>query len=281
MGIIRSAVRQFVMDPRGRKEDPRLHVMSSDMADGLPERIRRARRVAVLTGAGVSAESGVPTFRGADGLWRQFRAEDLATPEAFQRDPRLVWEWYDWRRQLIARCEPNPAHKAIALLEQRCEEFLLITQNVDGLHGRTGSRRMVELHGNLWRLRCVREDKITDNLEVPLLSIPPRCECGALLRPDVVWFGEALPGTVLQQAFEAAETCDIFFVVGTSAVVQPAASLPMVAKRHGAYVVEVNFDPTPVTAVAHEAHHGKAGEILPRLLALDSAFRNPNSALQG
>ncbi len=281
MGIIRSAVRQFVMDPRGRKEDPRLHVMSSDMADGLPERIRRARRVVVLTGAGVSAESGVPTFRGADGLWRQFRAEDLATPEAFHRDPKLVWEWYDWRRQLIAGCEPNPAHNAIALLEQRCEEFLLITQNVDGLHARAGSRRMVEVHGNLWRVRCVQDDTTTDNLEVPLLSIPPRCECGALLRPDVVWFGEELPVTALQQAFEAAESCEVFLVVGTSAVVQPAASLPAVAKRRGAYVVEVNYEPTPLTAVADETRHGKAGEILPRLLALDSAFRSPNSALRG
>jgi NAD-dependent deacetylase len=221
--------------------------------------------VTVLTGAGVSAESGVPTFRGADGLWRQYRAEDLATPEAFRRDPGLVWEWYDWRRQLIVRCQPNPAHHALADLEGRCPEFLLITQNVDGLHPRAGSRRIVELHGNLWRVRCLQDETTTENFEVPLPSLPPRCGCGGLLRPDVVWFGEALPAEALRQAFQAAESCDVFLVVGTSAVVQPAASLPLVAKRHGAYVVEVNLEPTPLTSMAHEAFHGKAGEILPRL----------------
>ena len=229
----------------------------------------------VLTGAGVSAESGVPTFRGADGLWRRYRAEDLATPEAFRRDPRLVWEWYDWRRQLIARCQPNLAHRAVAFLERHAREFLLITQNVDGLHRLAGSLRMVELHGNLWRVRCVEEGKTTANLAVPLPAIPPRCECGALLRPDVVWFGEGLPPAALREAFEYAERCDVFLVVGTSAVVQPAASLPVIARRHGAYVVEVNLEATPLTPLAHESHHGKAAEILPALLGLDSAFGDP------
>jgi NAD-dependent deacetylase len=233
----------------------------------LQERLARARRVAVLTGAGVSAESGVPTFRGEDGLWRQYRAEDLATPEAFLRDPKLVWEWYDWRRRLIARCQPNPAHFAIAFLERQVPEFLLITQNVDGLHRLAGSVGMVELHGNLWRARCLEDGRITERLEIPLEAIPPRCECGGLLRPDVVWFGEALPSDALQQAFQAAESCDVFLVVGTSAVVQPAASLPMVARSQGAFVVEVNLEPTPLTPIAHESHHGRAGEILPRLLA--------------
>jgi NAD-dependent deacetylase len=234
----------------------------------LQPRLRRARRVAVLTGAGVSAESGVPTFRGTDGLWRQYRAEDLATPEAFQRNPALVWEWYDWRRQLIAGCAPNPAHMAIAALERRCEEFLLITQNVDGLHRKAGSVRLVELHGNLWRARCLTDDRTTDNFDVPLPSIPPRCPCGGLLRPDVVWFGEGLPADAMRRAFRAAETCELMLVVGTSAVVQPAASLPMVAREQGAYVVEVNLEPTLITAVAHEAHHGRAGEILPALLGI-------------
>ncbi len=238
----------------------------------LPERLSRARRVAVLTGAGVSAESGVPTFRGADGLWRRYRAEELATPEAFHRDPALVWEWYDWRRQLIARCEPNPAHQAIAELERQSPEFLLITQNVDGLHKRAGSVQMVELHGSLWRVRCQTEGKITEHLEVPLQSLSPRCGCGGLLRPDVVWFGEALPEEALRQAFQAAETSDVFLVVGTSAVVQPAASLPAIARRHGAYVVEVNLEPTGLTPIADESHHGRAGEILPRLLDIHSAF---------
>jgi NAD-dependent deacetylase len=229
-------------------------------------RLAAGRSIAVMTGAGVSAESGVPTFRGTDGLWRQYRPEDLATPEAFHRDPRLVWEWYDWRRQLVANCQPNPAHRAIALLERQVPEFLLITQNVDGLHRLAGSVRMVELHGNLWRVRCLQEGRIAEKLDVPLQTIPPRCQCGGLLRPDVVWFGEALPSEALQEAFVAAESCGVFLVVGTSAVVQPAASLPMVARTKGAYVVEVNLEPTPLTAIAHESHHGKAGEILPRLL---------------
>jgi NAD-dependent deacetylase len=228
----------------------------------------------------VSAESGVPTFRGTDGLWRQYRAEDLATPEAFLRDPKLVWEWYDWRRQLIARCQPNPAHHVIAALERNAPEFLLITQNVDGLHRKAGSIRLVELHGNLWRVRCAREGRTTENFEVPLRETPPRCECGALLRPDVVWFGEALPADALRKAFDAAQSCEVFLVVGTSAVVQPAASLPMIAREHGAYVVEVNLEPTPLTSLVHESHHGKAGEILPRLLGFDSAIGDPATARQ-
>ncbi len=150
------------------------------------ERLWRAKAIAVLTGAGVSAESGVPTFRGEGGLWRQFRAEDLATPEAFARDPRLVWEWYDWRRQKIAACRPNPAHHALAALEARGGEFLLVTQNIDDLHRKAGSRRLVELHGNIWRARCTREGTLSDLPEVPLRAIPPRCDCGALLRPDTV-----------------------------------------------------------------------------------------------
>ena len=254
--------------------------MGSPQADELQGRLRRARRVAVLTGAGVSAESGVPTFRGTDGLWRKYRAEDLATPEAFRRDPKLVWEWYDWRRQLIAKCQPNPAHLAIAALERRSEEFVLITQNVDGLHRRAGSIRMVELHGNLWRVRCLEDQKITENFAVPLPAVPPRCACGGLLRPDVVWFGEGLPVGAMRRAFQAAESCDVFLVVGTSAVVQPAASLPMVAKERGAYVVEVNLEPTALTYVTDESHHGRAGEILPRLLGLDSALRTPHSAFE-
>jgi NAD-dependent deacetylase len=156
------------------------------------ERFRRAKSLVVITGAGISAESGIPTFRGADGLWRRYRAEDLATPQAFQRDPRLVWEWYDWRRRLISEKEPNAGHVAIAAMEGLFEEFLLITQNVDGLHRKAGSRKLIEIHGNLWRVRCMGEGTVSSNNEVPLKEIPPRCECGALLRPDVVWFGESL-----------------------------------------------------------------------------------------
>lgn len=234
----------------------------------LQDRVSRAARVVVLTGAGVSAESGVPTFRGAGGLWRQYRAEDLATPEAFARDPTLVWAWYDWRRQLVAACRPNPAHAAIAALERSVPEFLLITQTVDGLHRKAGSRRVAELHGCLWRVRCLKEGSTLENRDVPLPSIPPRCACGALLRPDIVWFGEPLPAEVLRQAVRATEACDLMLVVGTSALVQPAASLPMIAKEHGACVVEVNLEPTPLSRLADECYHGKAGDLLPRLLGL-------------
>jgi len=230
------------------------------------KRVREARAIAVLTGAGVSAESGVPTFRGEGGLWRQFRAEDLATPGAFARDPRLVWEWYDWRRQKIAACHPNPAHHALAALESQAAEFLLITQNIDDLHRKAGSRRLVELHGNIWRVRCTREATVSALPDVPLREIPPRCGCGALLRPDIVWFGETLPAEALDRAFRAADTCDLFLVVGTSALVQPAASLPLMAKRRGATVIEVNPDPTPISHLVGVSLQGKAGEILPALL---------------
>ena len=231
------------------------------------DRLRKARSIAVLTGAGVSAESGIPTFRGEGGLWRQFRAEDLATPEAFGRDPRLVWEWYDWRRQKVAACRPNPAHHALAALESRGGEFLLITQNIDDLHRKAGSRRLVELHGNIWRVRCVAEGAVSELPDVPLREIPPRCACGSLLRPDIVWFGEMLPAEALDRAFRAAESCDLFLVAGTSALVQPAASLPLLAKQRGATVIEVNPEPTPISHLVDISLQGKAGEILPALLA--------------
>ncbi len=246
--------------------------MSDPMIAKAAEYLRRARAIAVLTGAGVSAESGVPTFRGEGGLWRQFRAEDLATPEAFARDPRLVWEWYDWRRQKIAACRPNPAHHALAALEARADEFLLITQNIDDLHRKGGSRRLVELHGNIWRVRCQRDATVSELPDMPLREMPPRCQCGGLLRPDVVWFGEALPIDALERATRAAEACDVFLVVGTSALVQPAASLPLVAKERGAAVIEVNPDPTPISHLVEVSLRGKAGELLPALLAaLDTA----------
>ncbi len=220
--------------------------------------------VVVLTGAGVSAESGVPTFRGPEGLWRTFRPEDLATPEAFARDPVLVWEWYDWRRQRIANCRPNPAHRVLAEMEAALPDFTLITQNVDGLHQAAGSRRVLELHGNIWRVRCTRCGRVGEDRRVPLPEIPPRCACGGLLRPDVVWFGEPLPPAVLEEAWEAAARCRWMLVVGTSALVQPAASLPVVARRSGARLIEVNVSDTPLTPLADEVLRGPAGEVLPR-----------------
>jgi NAD-dependent deacetylase len=221
--------------------------------------------VTVLTGAGVSAESGVPTFRGPDGLWKTHRAEELATPGAFARDPALVWEWYDWRRQICRRTNPNPAHSAIAALDKRLSRFLLVTQNVDGLHRRAGSDRIIELHGNIFRARCPECGRSSDDLGVPLVEIPPRCACGGLLRPDVVWFGEGLPGAALNEAFEASRSCELMIVVGTSAVVQPAASMPLLAKQAGAAVIEVNPDETPITPFVDIHIEGNAAEIVPDL----------------
>lgn len=234
----------------------------------LKGRIKNAERIAVLTGAGISAESGIPTFRGADGLWKQFRAEELATPQAFQRDPKLVWEWYDWRRQKCAQAVPNPGHLALAELERIAPHFTLITQNVDGLHALAGSKHILELHGNIWRMRCVACEAMRESRE-PLGGELPHCDCGALMRPDIVWFGEALPQQVLSEAFSCARSAEVFLSVGTSAWVMPACQLPVVAKQSGAYVVEVNLEKTPISEMVDEAHHRKAGEILPSLLGVE------------
>ncbi len=227
--------------------------------------LREAHAIAVLTGAGVSAESGIPTFRDAmTGLWAQFRPEDLATPEAFQRDPRLVWEWYEWRRSLLANVAPNPAHYALAELARHVPRLTLITQNVDGLHQRAGSQGVLELHGNLARTKCFPEDTIVEQWE-ETGDVPPLCpRCGGALRPDVVWFGESLPTQILEAAREAAETCDIFLSVGTSGQVEPAASLLGLAAQQGAATAIFNTDTTPQNADFHIP--GPAGEMLPALL---------------
>lgn len=224
------------------------------------------QHVVALTGAGVSAESGVPTFRGEDGLWRHYRPEELATPHAFARDPALVWEWYDWRRGLIAACRPNPAHVTLADMEARLPDFTLITQNVDGLHRLAGSQRLLELHGDIWRMRCTRQATSFEDRTSPLPEMPPRCpDCGALLRPDVVWFGESLPSDVLQAACAACAACDLMLVVGTSALVQPAASLPLIAKQNGAALVEINPQPTPLSDQADLTLRQPAAQALPQL----------------
>jgi NAD-dependent deacetylase len=220
--------------------------------------------VSVLTGAGISAESGVPTFRGEHGLWHNFRPEELATPQAFHRDPVLVWEWYDWRRKLIDSCQPNAAHRTLAEMEATLPDFTLITQNVDGLHQLAGNRNILGLHGNIWRTRCLGCNRVAEDHRVPLPEIPPRCsECGALLRPDVVWFGESLPREVLQAAWAAASCCRLMLVIGTSAVVHPAASLPLVALQNGARLVEFNPAETSLSARAHEILRGPATRALP------------------
>jgi NAD-dependent deacetylase len=243
--------------------------IGSRSADGEAVRsvLNRASRVAVITGAGISAESGIPTFRGPGGIWRTYRAEDLATPEAFARDPKFVWEWYDFRRSVIAEVQPNAGHRALAEWERRIEDFVLITQNVDGLHDRAGSRRVLKVHGDIWTLRCTGCGREREEKSVRLSEIPPRCACGAMERPAVVWFGEALPPLVWEQAKRAVRQVEVLLVVGTSAVVYPVAGLVELAKSKGAVVVEVNVAETPVTAGADYSLRGAAGVILPQLFA--------------
>lgn len=235
--------------------------------EGLIDALRGAGRIAVLTGAGVSAESGVPTFREAQtGLWAEYDPQQLATPRAFRRDPKLVWEWYAWRRELVADVEPNPGHYALAAMEKQAPTFTLITQNVDGLHQRAGSRQPFELHGNITRFKCFAQEHMVESLP-ETEEVPPRCpRCDSLLRPDVVWFGESLPMAVLQTAVSAAETSDVFFSIGTSALVQPAASLPFTALGAGAVVVEINPNETPLTPRADYVLSGPSGEVLPALV---------------
>lgn len=232
------------------------------------EALRSARSVAVLTGAGISAESGVPTFRGADGLWRNFRAQDLANPEAFARDPAIVWEWYQWRRSAMTRVAPNPGHYVLARFETRFPTFTLITQNVDGLHAAAGNRRVVELHGNIWRERCLGRPphRLTRSPSDTLTEVP-RCRCGALLRPDIVWFGENLDPADLAAASQAARTAEVMLVVGTSSVVYPAAALPGLAGDAGATLVEINPEETPLSSQADVILRGPSGSVLPELEA--------------
>lgn len=229
-------------------------------------RLKPARSVVALTGAGVSAESGISTFRDPDGLWAKFKPEELATPEAFKKNPRMVWEWYAWRREKIKQTKPNPGHHALVEMEKIFPEFTVITQNVDGLHFLAGSKNILELHGNIHRNRCFECEKVFPE-GVESEQIPPRCSCGGMLRPDVVWFGELLPPGVLEKSYHLSQNCEVFFSIGTSAMVQPAASLPIFAKQSGAYLVEINPQPTEISYLVDEVILDKSGEILPQLLS--------------
>ncbi|HDL89988.1 MAG TPA: NAD-dependent deacylase [Thermodesulforhabdus norvegica] len=230
------------------------------------ELILSSEYVVVLTGAGISAESGVPTFRGSDGIWRNYNAMELATPEAFNTNPKLVWEFYLWRRRLIASCNPNPAHYALVKLEQKVPFFTLITQNVDGLHHKAGSKNVLEIHGNLWRVRCTRCGRNEYDTRTEM-DIPPRCDsCDGILRPDVVWFGETLSTDVLAEAINSLKKADILLIVGTSGVVEPAASFGMIARQDGAFVIEVNLEKTPRSGFYNLTITGKAGEVLPQIV---------------
>lgn len=247
-----------------------------DSLERAAKAIAGARRVVALTGAGISSESGVPTFRGPGGLWRQFRSEDLANLQAFSRNPALVWEWYSWRRRRIAEARPNAGHECLARLERRLPAFTLVTQNVDGLHRQAGSERIVELHGNIWRSVCARrcgavlDESPWNTRQDPPYRPPepgelPRCACGSLLRPDVVWFGESLDADVLSRAIEEAEAADVMLVIGTSGLVYPAAALPDLARSNGATIIEINIETTPLSESADIVLRGPSGVVLPAL----------------
>ena len=234
-------------------------------------RLQAAARVAVLTGSGVSAASGIPTFRGAGGLWRRYRAEDLATPQAYARDPELVWEWYKMRFDIVAAAEPNEAHRLLAEMEAKTSDFTLVTQNVDGLHEQAGSKRVLELHGNLTKSRCEACGRV-EGLEADFAT-PPRCSsCGSMARPNVVWFGETLPQETFAAAVDAFAGAEVALVIGTSALVEPAASLGRLAAQRGAFVIEVNPEGTPLSSVAHASLRQEAVAGLAALLGSTDEF---------
>ena len=236
------------------------------MIEQLAARFRPGIRITVMTGAGVSAGSGVPTFRGPDGIWKKYRAESLATPEAFQRDPRLVWEWYDWRRQVLSTKSPNRAHEVLAAWSRRYPGFTLITQNVDGLHERAGTQNVIRFHGSIWEVLCWDDCSSSParwyDETVPFPEIPPRCpHCNGLIRPGVVWFGEGIDHDVLERSAQALD-CDLFLTIGTSSIVYPAAQLVHEAKSRGAYTVEMNTEATPASGLLDLAVRGPAEETL-------------------
>ncbi len=242
-----------------------MNQQTPDIPAALIERLAVATAVVAFTGAGVSAESGVPTFRGPEGIWSKFKPEELASMEAFMRNPALVWEWYAHRRTIISAVVPNPGHIALANMEELFPRFTVVTQNIDNLHRRAGSKRIFELHGNIERSYCMQCAKAFPDVVAPEKGGIPRCACGGTIRPDVVWFGEMLPEDEWEGSVAASSKADVFFSIGTSAVVYPAASLPLLAKRSGALLVEINPDPTPLTDQADWFLQGPSGAILPEI----------------
>lgn len=243
-------------------------------SEKLLQRLKDAENVAVLTGAGVSAESGVPTFRDPGGIWEKFRPEQLANFEAFMNDPDFVWSWYQHRREIMREVKPNKGHIALAEMEQVFPKFGLITQNIDNLHFRAGSKKIIELHGNIERNFCMKCRTFYEEIDLSEKKVLKCEKCGGLIRPDVVWFGEMLPMNELRIAEESAANADVFFTIGTSAEVYPAAMLPIIAKRAGAYVVEINTKPTAISAELDEILTGKSGEILAELITVMKSTRN-------
>jgi NAD-dependent deacetylase len=238
--------------------------------DGFARAVRAladAKSVAAFTGAGVSAESGVPTFRGADGLWEGHSIEEVATPEAFHRDPVLVWRFYEERRKRMGSVEPNAGHAALPRLEKLLGEVPVITQNIDGLHASAGSTRVIELHGSLWRARCAAGcGRVEDPFPYPSPQVPPLCDCGGMLRPEVVWFREALPEDAVRDALAAAEACEVMLVIGTSGVVWPAAGIPGLAREAGAFTIEINPTRSELTAEMDVSLRGPSAVLLPELV---------------
>ncbi len=239
--------------------------MDDELIKRAADIIANSKKLLVFTGAGISAESGIPTFRGQDGLWENYRVEDVATPEAFLRNPRLVWKFYSERRRKALSVKPNAAHYAVARLEKLFDDFLVVTQNVDDLHRKAGNKKLIEIHGNLFREKCTACAFIRNSESS--YEEPPLCpDCGAMLRPDVVWFGEPLPEKEINEAFDFAEEADTVIVIGTSAIVFPAAQLPFIVYNHGGKVIEVNLEPTPVTDIANVSIFEKCGIVLPKIL---------------
>jgi NAD-dependent deacetylase len=237
-------------------------------SEKLLSRLKSAYSLSVLTGAGISAESGVPTFRGKDGLWKNYRAEELATPTAFQKNPKLFWEFYCWRRKILKNVKPNLGHYALVDLERLFPDFLIITQNVDNLHSIAGNKKVIEIHGNIMHTICSECGAVYDEIFYEANPIPSCKKCSAMIRPDVVLFGETLDEKLLRKAQETAANSEVFFSIGTSGVVEPAASLPFLAKANGSYVVEVNETETPLSMHANECLRGAAGKILPQLIMI-------------
>jgi len=235
-----------------------------EISERLIDLLRNKAKTAVLTGAGISAESGVPTFRGNDGLWNKFNPMELASIDAFMENPKLVWEWYLFRRDVINKVKPNRGHEILVEMEKYLPEFTLITQNVDNLHREAGSENVIELHGNIKRNKCLNCGAPMDDMDIDPENVPT-CDCGGQIRPDVVWFGEMLPEGAIETSQQKTVESDLFFSIGTSAEVYPAAQLPVIAQRSGAYLVEINLTPTPLTQLADEAFSGKSGEILPMI----------------
>ncbi len=236
-----------------------------DIDSNLLKRLKKAYTVGALTGAGVSAASGIPVFRGKEGLWKTYRPEDLATFQAFNKNPKLVWEWYLWRRSLVGKAKPNLAHYSLVDFEEFFPDFYTITQNVDNLHQIAGSKKVVELHGNITRTKCSKCEQLYAGTVLLDAGIPKCKSCGALVRPDVVWFGETLPLEALEKAQEIAMQSEVFFSIGTSGIVEPAASLPYMAKGNGAFIVEINPEETQLSGIADTFLKGHAHEILPQI----------------